>query len=293
VFVAADLGIKILDFGLSRFKLECSSNSAMSTVTPSIRWRAPETFTKEYLKISNSFVSHICVDMYAYGLLLWEMAIRKKPFHGYLEVKTIELLNLGTREEINSNWPQHFKTLLSNLWSYLPSSKPTAEVLKMFKDPIFKITEARNDYVIGYQCQKSEGIPIIVSGQGYIVPNEVAKDMGIINKRNNYAIPNEIDLPTLIELCRIGLLPFELWKSEIDDLDKSGHLPFLLNAAGILEYKKFYEFGCKYVAEKIKIGLSNPPKPISNKKLLLTFDEERSQSEFEMLILAAIRQKKL
>jgi serine/threonine protein kinase len=291
VFVTKNLIIKLSDFGLSRLKLECLSNGAAKAEV-SVRWRAPETFTRDYTKIRDSLEAQKPADMYSYGVLLWEMATRQKPFHIYSEKKVAELLNLGTREEVPIIWPAHLKTIILNLWSYSPVSRPTAEqVLKLLQDPIFNITQARQAPVLGYK--QTNGVPVALAGnRGYIIPNEVAMHMDIINKSKTtmIVIPPEVSLSTLVELCAIGLLPVEQWYQQIERLDKEDQLVDLLNAAGVLGYTPFSKIGCEFVAEKIKIILetSKPPK---NRKLLLIPEEEQSQRDFELLILEAIRKK--
>ena len=72
VLLDINYSAKIGDFGLSKIKLETSSSSTKSKAG-TIRWRAPEAFKRGF-RPANS------MDIYSYGMVLWEIASRKLPF---------------------------------------------------------------------------------------------------------------------------------------------------------------------------------------------------------------------
>lgn len=89
--------------------------------------------------------------MYSYGLLLREMRSAKKPFATHTETSVVSLLSGATREEIDFNWPAHFKTLLTNSWNFVSSTRPTIDkILETLQGPEFNIAVARRAPVEGF-----------------------------------------------------------------------------------------------------------------------------------------------
>lgn len=149
IFVNSDLIIKITDFGLSKLKLESSSNGAGGEAT--VRWRAPETFTREYSRVKDTLEAQESADVYSLGMVFWEMKKRKKPFATYNEPGVVQLLSVGTREEIDFNWPKHFKDLLLKTWDLNPDARPSAdEIITILNHKDFDLENARNESVKGF-----------------------------------------------------------------------------------------------------------------------------------------------
>jgi serine/threonine protein kinase len=127
VFIMDNLEVKIGDFGLSKLKVETSTMTPDTTCTPTIRWRAPETFTQEYGKNKDSLEVQMPADMYSVGLLIWELFSKKIPFANFEEHKVIELKNFEMHEEIDRRWPSFYRELISNLWRDNAKSRMSAE----------------------------------------------------------------------------------------------------------------------------------------------------------------------
>lgn len=150
IFVTNELVIKISDFGLSKIKLESSSNGAKGDGEATVRWRAPETFTREYARIKDTLDAQKSADIYSYGLVVWEMKTRKKPFDTHTETSVVQLLSMGTREEIEFAWPSAFRTLLSNCWSFVPTSRPSIDAILDTLTKEFNLVDARKAPVEGF-----------------------------------------------------------------------------------------------------------------------------------------------
>ena len=66
------------------------------------------------------------VDVYSYGMLLWEMLTRKIPFEGKDKVQiTYAVVNKGERPEIPSDTPKALADLISCCWAQDPQDRPT------------------------------------------------------------------------------------------------------------------------------------------------------------------------
>ena len=69
------LTAKITDFGLSKVKTETMSTSCFASTTKGIlRWLAPELVSHKEMHHSEK------TDIYSYGMVLWELKIRKAPY---------------------------------------------------------------------------------------------------------------------------------------------------------------------------------------------------------------------
>ena len=119
VLLTADLHAKIGDFGLARIKLETSSTST-KTGKGTVRWRAPESFRRGF-KVADS------MDIYSYGMVLWEIASRELPFADAMDEQTvINWIKDGEQETIPFDCPVGYGAVIRQTW--LDAQKrPSAE----------------------------------------------------------------------------------------------------------------------------------------------------------------------
>ena len=107
---------KICDFGIARFK-----DDTTSLVTKQIgttQWMAPEQLmTATY---SNK------VDVYAYGVLLWEICSEDIPFRGMTNVQiAIQVCEKNVRPKIPENVPKRLHQLIQLCWHKDPNKRPS------------------------------------------------------------------------------------------------------------------------------------------------------------------------
>jgi serine/threonine protein kinase len=123
--------IKLFDFGLAK---EMKANQAddngqyvMSGNTGSRRYMACEVIlAKPYNQM---------VDVYSFGILLWEMCSAEKPFAGYSSAKHMQNVVLnGERPPMDSRhimfWPVNLQWLITKCWSNDPNERPSFTVIK-------------------------------------------------------------------------------------------------------------------------------------------------------------------
>jgi len=127
---AVDVGVsaKIADFGLTR-KMELTDALKTKAVDNPV-WLAPEILTKQkYTEM---------VDVYSFGVILWEIATRKEffgdvSFMSVLEDKIIS----GERPPLPEDVPDPaVNTLIENCWATLPTKRPTFESVVTFLEAI-------------------------------------------------------------------------------------------------------------------------------------------------------------
>jgi Protein tyrosine and serine/threonine kinase len=75
------------------------------------------------------------VDVYSFGILLWEMCAAEKPFDGYSAQKHMNQVVKGNeRPKLDhshtSCWPPNLIWLMKNCWSQYPVKRPTFTMIK-------------------------------------------------------------------------------------------------------------------------------------------------------------------
>jgi len=111
--------IKICDFGLSK------SKSAGDVMTKSIGtpiWMAPELLKGEDYDEK--------VDVYAFGIILWEIGTGELPFSTLDSVQiALAVCTKGLRPPIPAQWPQNLKDLIQQCWHESPSQRPSFQII--------------------------------------------------------------------------------------------------------------------------------------------------------------------
>lgn len=107
---------KICDFGISRFLPDDNNPATAQIGTP--HWMAPECFK------NGDYTNK--VDVYSYGILLWELLTESPPFKGLNAVQIMNAVcNEKMRPEIPAGTPEEFVNLLNSCWFPTPKMRPT------------------------------------------------------------------------------------------------------------------------------------------------------------------------
>jgi len=117
---------KICDFGLSRFTDESSEFMTQDVGTP--HWMAPEIFE------STTYTSQ--VDVYSYGMLVWEMLTESAPFKGLTGVQiAFAVCNRGERPAFPEGTPQIMKDFIGKCWHQDPAKRPSfSKIYKLLRE---------------------------------------------------------------------------------------------------------------------------------------------------------------
>ena len=113
--------LKLTDFGLSKIKQETAESTDTLQGTPA--WMAPELFDNEkYSKAS---------DVYAYGIVLWEIVSREIPFRNLGPVQIIAQVFLHKkRPPISPEMPSSLTTLIQLCWKQNRAERlPTEDII--------------------------------------------------------------------------------------------------------------------------------------------------------------------
>ena len=124
---------KLSDFGLSKTRSGVSSSlpTAAPAAAGTLHWMAPEILG---LKAKHTERS----DVYALGMVFWEISSRQFPFQEYENSKQSELLRQSIREGERPTIPQEtpptFAALIARCWAQRAEDRPVcADIVKALR----------------------------------------------------------------------------------------------------------------------------------------------------------------
>lgn len=118
---------KLCDFGLSKIKQDEDSSASLHMVgTPA--WMAPEVIQdRKYSKAS---------DVYSYGMVLWELLTRERPFKGVTPALiSMEILQREQPEVIPESCPPLWNKVINDCWKKNPNERSSIATLISFFKP--------------------------------------------------------------------------------------------------------------------------------------------------------------
>lgn len=105
ILVMANFTAKVADFGVAR-RLHRSQTQTSAVGTAN--WTAPEVLKK------NLYTSK--ADVYSFGLVLWEIIVRRVPFEDVLPFQLILRVTEGMRPTIPQDCPGMYQSLMTMCW---------------------------------------------------------------------------------------------------------------------------------------------------------------------------------
>jgi hypothetical protein len=125
---SSDTNIKIADFGLCR---EYEENIPMTQRAGTNSWMAPEVISSQIYSTK--------VDVYSYGIIIWEVCTRKIP---YSHLKKNEIFNNVVKYKerpnlkiITPDTPKQLIELMKKCWEHNPNKRPTfKEIINLLQN---------------------------------------------------------------------------------------------------------------------------------------------------------------
>lgn len=125
ILLDKEMRAKITDFGLAKIRQKTKSIYT-NTMKGSLPWMAPELF-KRKIKVTKK------ADIYAYGMVMWEIASRRTPFAEDLQGRDPGILAIwvgqSERPEIPKDCPTKFAEAIKRCWRQDPDKRPPAHAV--------------------------------------------------------------------------------------------------------------------------------------------------------------------
>ncbi|CAM0956990.1 unnamed protein product [Alopecurus aequalis] len=108
--------VKVCDFGLSRLKHSTFLSSKSTAGTP--EWMAPEVLQNEQ--------SNEKCDIYSFGVILWELATLRKPWHGMNQMQVVGAVGFqDQRLDIPKEVDPIVASIIHDCWQKDPNLRPS------------------------------------------------------------------------------------------------------------------------------------------------------------------------
>lgn len=116
--MAADLTVKIGDFGMTRDVYETDYYRRGARGRLPVRWMAQESLR------DGTFSSQS--DVWSFGVVLWEIVtLGEQPYQGYSNEKVMAFIKCGGSPGRPENCPEDLFSVMSLCWSWHPKARPT------------------------------------------------------------------------------------------------------------------------------------------------------------------------
>lgn len=136
---AADGRVKLFDFGLCasvRAQREKTEQYRLTGNTGTLRYMAPEVV------LGRSY--HQSVDVYSFGILLWQVASGKVPFRDMGKKTYFDRVVVGgQRPRIDARWPLSFAHLLRQCWHEDKHARPSFATIVQELETLVRQEEAQ------------------------------------------------------------------------------------------------------------------------------------------------------
>eukprot|EP00927_Polykrikos_kofoidii_P067281 TRINITY_DN62792_c0_g1_i1.p1 TRINITY_DN62792_c0_g1~~TRINITY_DN62792_c0_g1_i1.p1 ORF type:complete len:534 (-),score=113.68 TRINITY_DN62792_c0_g1_i1:69-1670(-) len=129
---------KVADFGLARVLDNGESQIATATIG-TVTSMPPELFQLEGYSLTQK------VDVYAFGVITWELCTNKTPFEGYQPMQVVVMVSQGASLKLPDGAPDELKAIFTGCVARNPNDRPDFERLvqdltklysvDLFKDP--------------------------------------------------------------------------------------------------------------------------------------------------------------
>jgi len=116
-----------------------SSNMLLTSNLGTYAWAAPEIFSTDNIVSYN-----LKVDVYSFGMVLWELWERKVPFSHYHQFDIADAVREGKRPQISMNCPPALKTLIRRCWAQSATRRPKfSQIVRILRDELLRVRKMK------------------------------------------------------------------------------------------------------------------------------------------------------
>jgi len=153
---------RLADFGLS--KRGRSNVSSLDKQSNALQWLPPEIVLGE----GDKRIFTPQVDIYSYGILVWEILTGKRPFGNDSLVQFARKMGQGQREDIPDTLPPPYRQLIKQCWQEEPTERPAVtdiiqqlrKIKLQLRQPELAITQGVGQYARFWQMPSQDNEPL-------------------------------------------------------------------------------------------------------------------------------------
>ncbi|XP_020521694.1 serine/threonine-protein kinase HT1 isoform X2 [Amborella trichopoda] len=130
--------LKLVDFGLAR---EESVTEMMTAETGTYRWMAPELYSTVTLRHGEKKHYNNKVDVYSFGIVLWELLTNRLPFEGMTNLQAAYAAAFKqVRPALPDDTPQELVFIIQSCWVEDPNVRPSfSQIIRMLNAFLFTL----------------------------------------------------------------------------------------------------------------------------------------------------------
>lgn len=179
ILIDRSLNAKVADFGLSRVMGD-PENGMTACGTPA--WTAPEIIRN----IGGSYTEK--VDVYSFGIVMWEMVARREPYQGQKGVQVAFAAAEGMRPEVPATCPENYAGLMQRCWANDPEERPSFKEILTELFEMKKMTDDESANMRSHgniiRSRYSVTLPVAtLTDDGSTSPQDEAKARGVAGAR--------------------------------------------------------------------------------------------------------------